>query len=245
MKQTKLLLLAIASLVVGVFQPSANASLIYTNFTLPSNTPYTGEFQIDSNALWDIAQLASPGGNDYKYAYQAFRVNVTGVYTMGMTDGLYDPLMILYSGTTTFPGNPATGAIALNDDGDWSSDGSNYFFDTQILNPFAVPDGYGSYFPSWLPMIKEQTLTAGTDYLVAISSFSAQGFNGEPNAILSQVGTFTLPSSFFIGGPAAVSLYGAESASVPEPGQVAASIMLLAGIGGYVWLKRRKQKATA
>lgn len=27
---------------------------------------------------------------------------------------------------------------------------------------------------------------------------------------------------------------------VPEPGQVAASILLLAGIGGYVWLKRRK-----
>jgi hypothetical protein len=30
------------------------------------------------------------------------------------------------------------------------------------------------------------------------------------------------------------------AAAVPEPGQVAASILLLAGIGGYVWLKRRK-----
>lgn len=28
--------------------------------------------------------------------------------------------------------------------------------------------------------------------------------------------------------------------TVPEPGQVAASILLLAGIGGYVWMKRRK-----
>ena len=31
------------------------------------------------------------------------------------------------------------------------------------------------------------------------------------------------------------------SAAVPEPGQVAASILLLAGIGGYVWMKRRKR----
>jgi hypothetical protein len=31
------------------------------------------------------------------------------------------------------------------------------------------------------------------------------------------------------------------AAAVPEPGQVAASILLLAGIGGYVWMKRRNQ----
>ena len=31
-----------------------------------------------------------------------------------------------------------------------------------------------------------------------------------------------------------------SAAAVPEPGQVAASLLLLAGIGGYVWLKRRK-----
>jgi len=34
--------------------------------------------------------------------------------------------------------------------------------------------------------------------------------------------------------------------AVPEPGQVAASLVLLAGIGGYVWMKRRKTgKASA
>ena len=32
---------------------------------------------------------------------------------------------------------------------------------------------------------------------------------------------------------------GADSAAVPEPGQVA-SLLLLAGIGGYVFVKRRK-----
>jgi hypothetical protein len=29
------------------------------------------------------------------------------------------------------------------------------------------------------------------------------------------------------------------SAAIPEPGQVAASLLLLASIGGYVFLKRR------
>jgi hypothetical protein len=35
-------------------------------------------------------------------------------------------------------------------------------------------------------------------------------------------------------------LVSAAAAAVPEPGQVAASLLLLAGIGGYVFLKRRK-----
>jgi hypothetical protein len=38
----------------------------------------------------------------------------------------------------------------------------------------------------------------------------------------------------------AIQVRNITSAAVPEPGQVAASILLLAGIGGYVWLKRRK-----
>jgi hypothetical protein len=33
---------------------------------------------------------------------------------------------------------------------------------------------------------------------------------------------------------------GPGPSPVPEPGQVAASLLLLAGIGGYVWMKRRK-----
>ena len=35
------------------------------------------------------------------------------------------------------------------------------------------------------------------------------------------------------------------SSAVPEPGQVAASLLLLGGIGGYVFLKRRKAAKTA
>jgi hypothetical protein len=36
-----------------------------------------------------------------------------------------------------------------------------------------------------------------------------------------------------------------DPSPVPEPGQVAASLLLLAGIGGYVWMKRRKTAKAA
>jgi hypothetical protein len=38
---------------------------------------------------------------------------------------------------------------------------------------------------------------------------------------------------------------GGGPAAVPEPGQVAASLLLLSGIGGYVFVKRRKAVKTA
>jgi hypothetical protein len=241
-KPTKAIALSIA-LLSACFNPTpAQGALIYTNFTIPANSPNVGEFSISSSALWELSQLSNPGPWDYRYAYQSFRVNETGLYTMGMTDGIFDALMILYAGTTTFPADPSTGAVALVDDGDWDYNSTTglYYFDTQTLNPFAVPNSSGGYNPSWLPMIKQQNLVAGMDYLIAISTFSPQTNNSEPYTSLPPVATFSLPSSFFIGGPAGVTLYGGESAAVPEPGQVAASLLLLTGIGGYVWLKRRK-----
>lgn len=38
---------------------------------------------------------------------------------------------------------------------------------------------------------------------------------------------------------------GAAPSPVPEPGQVAASLLVLAGIGGFVWLKRRNANKSA
>ena len=39
--------------------------------------------------------------------------------------------------------------------------------------------------------------------------------------------------------------YTPSTAPVPEPGQVAASLLLLGGIGGYVFIKRRRKPAVA
>jgi hypothetical protein len=49
---------------------------------------------------------------------------------------------------------------------------------------------------------------------------------------------------FFVADHGAVTLDGGVAA-VPEPGQVAASLLLLGGIGGYVFLKRRKVAKSA
>jgi hypothetical protein len=50
-----------------------------------------------------------------------------------------------------------------------------------------------------------------------------------PGAAILSAGDITNPT-----------LVSASSAAVPEPGQVAASLLLLGGIGGYVFVKRRK-----
>ncbi len=62
------------------------------------------------------------------------------------------------------------------------------------------------------------------------------------------IGTFTATDTsviFDLQGQGGLPLINAiqvrnTTAAVPEPGQVAASLLLLCGIGGYVWLKRRK-----
>jgi hypothetical protein len=63
------------------------------------------------------------------------------------------------------------------------------------------------------------------------------------------IGTFTATDSFVefdlngIGGYLLINAFQVRdvtSSAVPEPSQVAASLLLLFGIGGYVWLNRRK-----
>jgi hypothetical protein len=48
-----------------------------------------------------------------------------------------------------------------------------------------------------------------------------------------------------IADPNSLPAVAAQVGAVPEPGQVAASLLLLAGIGVYVFLKRRRTVATA
>jgi hypothetical protein len=52
--------------------------------------------------------------------------------------------------------------------------------------------------------------------------------------------TFTILGGAYESDYNVAIMAGATSAAVPEPGQVAASLLLLCGIGGYIFLKRRK-----
>jgi hypothetical protein len=94
------------------------------------------------------------------------------------------------------------------------------------------------------------TPVSGRNYALVFDSISAAG--GDPT-----VGNFLTDVRFgaWVYNPSATPLTpqsftlsyatGGGSAAVPEPGQVAASLLLLGGIGGYVFLKRRKAAKAA
>jgi hypothetical protein len=75
-------------------------------------------------------------------------------------------------------------------------------------------------------------------------AYSASGIL-QPNTMywIDAVNLWTTPTDGFNGTFMTLSL--SEPSTVPEPGQVAASILLLIGIGGYMWLKRRKAAKSA
>ena len=95
----------------------------------------------------------------------------------------------------------------------------------------------------------QQTIASGNPSSVTLASNASH-----TDGALGQygIGTFTAISpfaTFDLSGTGigevfplinAIQVRNITSAAVPEPGQVAASLLLLAGIGGYVWLKRRK-----
>ncbi len=221
-RQCKLLAFAIATIALCTL-PAARGQLIYTTFDIPSGSPTVGQFPNSNRLLWGLEDLTGGSGFNFAYAYRYFTPSVTGSYTMGMTDGTYDPVMVLYSGQTSFPvADASVGVIGFNDDGAWDLNADTYSFGTQVVNSSAA-DG----FPQYMPLIKDMTLTAGTNYLVAITSFASMDhtFPGPS--------TIPLPAEFFVAGPAAVTV-----APVPEPSTVALAAIGLAGAG--LALRRRQ-----
>jgi hypothetical protein len=94
--------------------------------------------------------------------------------------------------------------------------------------------------------IQTQASQAGNPSSVTLGSNLSNSVGG-----LGQyaIGTFTATDSFVefdlngIGGFPLINAFQVRdvtSSAVPEPSQVAASLLLLFGIGGYVWLNRRK-----
>jgi hypothetical protein len=73
----------------------------------------------------------------------------------------------------------------------------------------------------------------------AIGTFTA---TGTPLAVLNLDGIAGIAGLPLIN---AFQIRDVTSAAVPEPGQVAASLLLLAGIGGYIFLKRRQAAKAA
>ena len=97
------------------------------------------------------------------------------------------------------------------------------------------------------------TPVSGRNYALVFDSISAAGGDATIGNFLTDVqfgawvynpsATPLTPQSFTLSY--ATGGGGGGTAAVPEPGQVAASLLLLGGIGGYVFLKRRKSAKAA
>lgn len=85
----------------------------------------------------------------------------------------------------------------------------------------------------------------GQNYAMVIDSISSSNGGGSYGNLIGDVrfgeGVFQTGGGITqLFAQSFATSYFTPSAAVPEPGQVAASLLLLAGIGGYIFLKRRK-----
>lgn len=217
-KITSLLAIGFASLGIQ----SASAAIILTT-------------QFDNT--FDDA-LTAPFVGNATLSYSAGSPLADGVYAWNSFSGL--------SFSASFPG--VGSGVTFNETHLLSSDvyvaivGSSFFFaNPNSINNSTPYDGSavfsnGTYYLTTEP-IDNSTLSSafrGTSFsyamyqvnLVADNSGVDGGSYGADRQLAS------------VGG-------GGAPAAVPEPGQVAASLLLLGGIGGYVFLKRRKAAKSA
>jgi hypothetical protein len=100
-----------------------------------------------------------------------------------------------------------------------------------------------------------QSLIGGSPVTRSISSGAFAQYLGVGNVVFStnvqtQIDTlgadFSVTSTGFFSSTSLTLRYTyTPSSPVPEPGQVAASVLLLGGIGAYVFIKRRRKSATS
>jgi fibronectin-binding autotransporter adhesin len=190
----------------------------------PGNSP--GTLSVDGDATWNS------GAN---YNWQVYATNTDAAVQTGAGTG-WDFLDV--SGTLTLSGIDSSNRFNLNL---WSLSSTG-------------PDVNGT-IPGWNPNVGStwliasadggialdgNALVSNTDYssFFSINTAATNGAGGWSGAFTDggfQVLTLGDTNALYLRA-----LANNDPAAVPEPGQVAASILLLAGIGVYVWRKRRK-----
>jgi hypothetical protein len=136
-----------------------------------------------------------------------------------------------------------------------------YFDNGTSRSLIATPNSGNGTFTSSSPLgDRTFTLTGGQSLLATTpTSFSLLNtqwgnfigtgqmqITGFLNALASASGSNVGYIYSALSAPTSVTVqYSYNSAAIPEPGQVAASLLLLSGIGAYVFIKRRKKSAPA
>jgi hypothetical protein len=196
-------------------------TLFDPNTSQTINVTYSGE-------IYSESEFNDPSGTDW--------FNFSGAYLSNAVSTLPPRGNFIavtgYSGLTntlTFSSPVTNLLMAIGSLGNGSVPGSLVFDRNAVI----LSSGQGLYGNGPFSMVGPSTI---------------EGKEG--NGMLQFTGTFsslswTIPDSelYMVYN---IGISNVSSAAVPEPGQVAASLLLLGGIGGYVFLKRRKAaKATA
>lgn len=107
----------------------------------------------------------------------------------------------------------------------WTNDSSN---DPGLASTESSASNFPA--PTTITLDANTTDSAGGTGQYVIGTFNAGGTS--LGISLNGIGGLPLINAFQV--------RDVTAAAVPEPGQIAASLLLLAGIGAYVWLKRRR-----
>jgi len=184
----------------------------------PGNSP--GELTVTGNALWNA------GGN---YDWESLAINTDETDQTAAGTG-WDFMNI--SGTLTLGGLSSGSPFNLN------------------LTSLSSSTSAGE-IPDWDPNIGSTWLIARAASGIYLDS-SLLGMNQNYSSFFN-INTAGWSGGLPVGGFQVITLgsttdlylQAVNSAAIPEPGQVAASLLLLAGIGAYVWMKRRKTAKAA
>jgi hypothetical protein len=254
-------LLSIGAAAVGI--QSASANLIINGDFQSGNTGFSsdysfrvgpsasaGEYTIVSNlgqfhtGIEGLGSLSGYGGSGLYYAangatstaqspwYQTIN-NPTVTLTTDINNPVYYRFEARVANTDPYPDYaPPNLAFEIQiNGGTWNTFTTTPLLSQQNQWTLTYADTYLQSAPTSLGFRLRNLATesSGTDFaldnIYCGLTTDAPSF---PGAGILSAGDITNPT--LVGGTAAV----------PEPGQVAASLLLLAGIGGYVFVKRRK-----
>jgi hypothetical protein len=229
MKKIPTLLFSAVALLSSAVSPSLHAAILLDNTSQPIDT-----------------------GNAYGWATW-FGLS----FTTGSQGYTLDSLTLLPA-TNDNPGT-ITGSIIAElfaAGGDYKPTGSVISSETFLNVPFAALGNEVAWTGSFLNTL---TLNANSSYVLKLSnSIGAGSAIGLPVNTEATVSTGTSGLTYdgrvvYLAWEGGSGVFGplsstpwlklegdVASAAVPEPGQVAASLLLLAGLGGYVAMKRRK-----
>ena len=270
MKKTALLLLSTAVLAATLLPQNVNADPPIAQITWGSAQNITGDSDVpDVSTLGTLLYAYNIGEAGVA------STTVNGVLFSSYVFPPFGTAQTTTTGSVTFTESPdflrpfdslGTGSISF---GDLSEDyrtllssGGSAGAPTTITGTFGGLTPGNDYLIQWWSIdsaftwggnafSETQASQVGNPSSVTLDSNLSNSWGG-----LGQyaIGTFTATDSFVdfnltgIGGLPLINAFqirDVTSAAVPEPGQIAASILLLAGIGGYVWLKRRKAAKAA